>query len=233
MNETARSSAPAHPASFESLETLRALDPEMAEIIAGEQERQASQLILIASENTVSAAVMRASGSVFTNKYAEGYPGRRYYAGCEWVDRAERLAQERARKLFPGAEHVNVQPHSGSQANQAVQLSVLSPGDTILAMDLNHGGHLSHGHPLNLAGKLYRVVGYGLDPETERLDYDHIAALAREHRPRLIICGASAYSRTIDFERFGAIARSVEALLLALFVGALSELARRGGGGDH
>jgi glycine hydroxymethyltransferase len=194
---------------------LTRVDPEMAAIIAREEERQASQLILIASENTVSAAVMRASGSVFTNKYAEGYPGRRYYAGCEHIDRAEELARQRAKELFPGAEHVNVQPHSGSQANQAVQMTALEPGDTILAMDLAQGGHLSHGHPLNLAGKLYNIASYGVDRETEELDYDAIARLAAEHRPKMIICGASAYSRVIDFERFGAIAREVDAVLLA------------------
>ncbi|GIW71264.1 MAG: serine hydroxymethyltransferase [Planctomycetota bacterium] len=194
---------------------LQAVDPEVFAIIRDEEARQSRQIDLIASENTASRAVMEASGSVFTNKYAEGYPGRRYYAGCEHIDRVERLAQERARALFPGAEHINVQPHSGSQANQAVMLAVLEVGDTILAMDLNQGGHLSHGHPLNLAGKLYRPVYYGVDRETERLDYDAVAALARAHRPKLIICGASAYSRVIDFERFGAIAREVDAVLLA------------------
>ncbi|RME71147.1 MAG: serine hydroxymethyltransferase [Planctomycetota bacterium] len=194
---------------------LAAVDPAMAQILADERRRQTEQINLIASENTVSAAVLRASGSIFTNKYAEGYPGRRYYAGCEHVDRAERLAQQRARELFPGAEHVNVQPHSGSQANQAVQLAVLEPGDTILSMDLSQGGHLSHGHRLNLAGKLYRIVSYGVDRETERLDYDAIAEIARRCRPKLIIAGASAYSRVIDFAAFARIAEEVGALLLA------------------
>jgi glycine hydroxymethyltransferase len=194
---------------------IEAVDPEIAAAIRDEEERQASQVILIASENTVSRAVMAASGSVLTNKYAEGYPGRRYYAGCENVDRAERLAIERARRLFPGAEHVNVQPHSGSQANQAVQLTVLSPGDTILSMNLDMGGHLSHGHPKNLAGLLYKVVSYGVDRETERLDYDAIERTALECRPKLVICGASAYSRVIEFDRFAAIAKRCGALLLA------------------
>jgi glycine hydroxymethyltransferase len=194
---------------------LDRVDPELAQIIRDEEERQATQIIMIASENTVSRAVLEAMGSVLTNKYAEGYPGRRYYAGCENVDRAERLAQERARAIFPGAEHVNVQPHSGSQANQAVELTALKPGETILSMNLDMGGHLSHGHPKNLAGMLFKIASYGVDRETERLDYDAILRTAREARPRLIICGASAYSRLIDFERFGAIAREVGALLLA------------------
>ena len=194
---------------------LERVDPQVAAIVADECERQTSQINLIASENTVSQAVMAASGSVFTNKYAEGYPGRRYYAGCEHIDRAETLAQERARALFPGVEHVNVQPHSGSQANQAVLMTVLEPGDTILSMDLNMGGHLSHGHPLNLAGKLYNIVSYGVDRESELLDYDAIEELAQRAKPKLIICGYSAYPRVIDFERFAAIAKSVDALLLA------------------
>ncbi len=194
---------------------LSRVDPELDEIIRAEEERQATQVILIASENTVSRAVLEAMGSVLTNKYAEGYPGRRYYAGCENVDRAERLAQERARALFPGAEHVNVQPHSGSQANQAVLLSACKPGDRVLSMSLDMGGHLSHGHPKNIAGMLYEIVSYGVDRETERLDYDEIARIAEKARPKLIICGASAYPRTIDFERFAAIAREVGALLLA------------------
>jgi glycine hydroxymethyltransferase len=195
--------------------TLETVDPEVYAAIRDEEERQATQIILIASENTVSRAVMAASGSVMTNKYAEGYPGRRYYAGCENVDRTERLAIERAKKLFPGAEHVNVQPHSGSQANQAVQITVLSPGDTMMAMNLDMGGHLSHGHPKNLSGLLYKVVFYGVDRETERLDYDAIEKQALEAKPKLIICGASAYSRVIDFERFAAIAKKCGALLMA------------------
>ncbi len=199
----------------ESLAALESVDPEVASAIRDEEDRQASQIILIASENTVSKAVMAASGCVMTNKYAEGYPGRRYYAGCENVDRTERLAIERAKKLFPGAEHVNVQPHSGSQANQAVEITVLQPGDTLLSMNLDMGGHLSHGHPKNIAGLLYKVAFYGVDRETERLDYDAIEKQALEVRPKLIICGASAYSRTIDFERFAAIAAKVGAPLMA------------------
>src|SRR5688572_20156443 len=197
------------------LDALEAVDAEMAAVIRDEESRQASQIILIASENTVSRAVMAASGSVLTNKYAEGYPGKRYYAGCENVDRAERLAIERAKKLFPGAEHVNVQPHSGSQANQAVQITVLKPGDKLLSMNLDMGGHLSHGHPKNLAGLLYEVHFYGVDRESERLDYDAIAKQAAEVKPKLIICGASAYSRVIDFERFAALAKACGALLMA------------------
>ncbi len=193
---------------------LREVDPEIADAILGETDRQASGLELIASENFVSEAVLEATGSVFTNKYAEGYPGRRYYGGCEHTDVVERLAIERAKTLF-GAEHANVQPHSGSQANQAVYMTVLEPGDTVLGMDLSHGGHLTHGHPLNLSGKLYRFVPYGVRKEDERLDYDALAALAEEHRPKMIVCGASAYPRTIDFERIGAIARGVGAKVMA------------------
>jgi len=194
---------------------LAQVDPEIYGILRDEEERQATQIILIASENTVSRAVMEATGSVLTNKYAEGYPGKRYYAGCENVDRAERLAQERAKRLFPGAEHVNVQPHSGSQANQAVLFTAAKPGDRVLSMSLDMGGHLSHGHPKNIAGMLFEIVSYGVSRETERIDYDEVARLAREMRPKLIICGASAYPRMIDFERFGAIAREAGALLLA------------------
>jgi glycine hydroxymethyltransferase len=194
--------------------TLREVDPEIAEAILRETERQARGLELIASENFVSEAVLEAAGSVFTNKYAEGYPGRRYYGGCEYTDVVERLARERAKALF-GAEHANVQPHSGSQANQAVYMTVLSPGDTVLGMDLSHGGHLTHGHPLNLSGKLYRFVPYGVRKEDERLDYDALAALAEREKPKLIVCGASAYPRILDFERIGAIARSVGAKVMA------------------
>ncbi|MBI4469538.1 MAG: serine hydroxymethyltransferase [Acidobacteria bacterium] len=193
---------------------LRTVDPEIADAIDDETRRQAGGLELIASENFVSEAVLQAMGSVFTNKYAEGYPGRRYYGGCEFSDVAESLAIDRAKKLF-GAEHVNVQPHSGAQANMAVYLAMLRPGDTILGMDLAHGGHLTHGHPLNFSGKYFQVVGYGVDPERERIDYDALEQKAREHRPRMIVCGASAYPRVIDFERIAAIARSVDALTMA------------------
>jgi glycine hydroxymethyltransferase len=193
---------------------LSEVDPRVAQAIRHETERQSRGLELIASENFVSEAVLEAMGSVFTNKYAEGYPGKRYYGGCEFSDVVEELAKERALELF-GADEVNVQPHSGSQANQAVYFTALTPGDTVLGMDLSHGGHLTHGHPLNLSGRLYKFVPYGVRPEDERLDYDALAKLACEHRPKLIVCGASAYSRTIDFERIGSIARSVEAKVMA------------------
>jgi len=193
---------------------LAEADPTVAEAIRHETERQAKGLELIASENFVSEAVLEAAGSVFTNKYAEGYPGRRYYGGCEFTDVVERLAIERAKALF-GAEHVNVQPHSGSQANQAVYVTVLQPGDTVLGMDLSHGGHLTHGHPLNISGKLYKFVAYGVRASDETLDYDQLEALAREHRPKLIVCGASAYARTIDFARIAAIAASTGAKVMA------------------
>ena len=189
-------------------------DPEIAEALDNEARRQHRGLELIASENFVSEAVLEAMGSVMTNKYAEGYPGRRYYGGCEIVDVAERLARSRAKKLF-GAESANVQPHSGSQANQAVYFTVLEPGDTILGMNLSHGGHLTHGHPLNLSGILYNVVAYGVDRETETIDYDALSALAAEHKPKLIVCGASAYPRTIDFERIAKIAEKNAAITLA------------------
>jgi len=194
--------------------TLSDVDPTVAEAIRHETERQARGLELIASENFVSEAVLEAAGSVFTNKYAEGYPGRRYYGGCEFTDVVERLAIDRAKALF-GAEHANVQPHSGSQANQAVYFTVLKPGDTVLGMDLSHGGHLTHGHPLNLSGKLYRFVAYGVRPGDETLDYDKLEALASEHRPKLIVCGASAYARVIDFARIGAIAKAAGAKVMA------------------
>jgi len=193
---------------------LREVDPEIADVLVAETERQSAGLELIASENFVSEAVLEAMGSVLTNKYAEGYPGRRYYGGCEHVDTAERLARSRAKELF-GAEHANVQPHSGSQANQAVYFTVLEPGDTVLGMDLSHGGHLTHGHPLNLSGILYNFVAYGVDRENETLDYDALESLAREQRPKLIVCGASAYARTIDFERIAAIAAEVGAKVMA------------------
>ena len=194
--------------------TLREADGDIAEAILKETERQARGLELIASENFVSEAVLEAAGSVFTNKYAEGYPGRRYYGGCEQTDVVERLAIERAKQLF-GAEHVNVQPHSGSQANQAVYMTVLQPGDTVLGMDLSHGGHLTHGHPLNLSGKLYKFVAYGVRKDDETLDYDALEALAKEHRPKLIVCGASAYPRTIHFDRISAIARDAGSKVMA------------------
>jgi glycine hydroxymethyltransferase len=193
---------------------LVAVDPEVAHWIAEELRRQNEGLELIASENWVSRAVREAQGSVLTNKYAEGYPGRRYYGGCEFVDKVESLAIERAKALF-GAEHANVQPHSGSQANMSVYLTACKPGDTILGMDLSHGGHLTHGHPLSFSGKEYKVVAYGVRREDERIDYDALAALAREHRPRVIIAGASAYAREIDFARFGAVAAEVGADLMA------------------
>ncbi len=193
---------------------LEAVDPEVAHWIREEQRRQNENLELIASENWVSRAVREAQASVLTNKYAEGYPGKRYYGGCEFVDRIETLAIERAKMLFR-AEHANVQPHSGSQANMAVYLTVLKPGETILGMNLSHGGHLTHGHPLSFSGREYKVVAYGVRREDERIDYEELAALAREHRPRVIIAGASAYPREIDFRRFGEVAEEVGAALVA------------------
>ncbi len=193
---------------------LARVDPEIADAVACETRRQNDGLELIASENFVSEAVLEAAGSIFTNKYAEGYPGKRYYGGCEFTDRVESLALERVRKLF-GAEHANVQPHSGTQANVAVYMSVCKPGDTILGMNLAHGGHLTHGHPLNFSGKMYKIVPYGVNRETERIDYEELERLAREHKPRLIVCGASAYPRIIDFQRIGEIARSVGAISMA------------------
>ena len=192
---------------------LAEVDPAIYEAIRHETERQNSQIELIASENFVSEAVFEATASVFTNKYAEGYPGKRYYGGCEFVDVVENLARERAKKLF-GAEYANVQPHSGSQANQAAYVSVLQPGDTILGLNLSHGGHLTHGHQLNFSGKTYKVIPYGVRKDDERIDYDELARLAGEHKPKLIIAGGSAYPRTLDFPRFRQIADSVGALLL-------------------
>jgi glycine hydroxymethyltransferase len=192
---------------------LREVDPEIAQALDQEVERQGRTLELIASENFVSEAVLEALGSVMTNKYAEGLPGNRYYGGCEFVDVAERLAIERAKKLF-GAEHANVQAHSGSQANQAVYMTVLKPGDTLLGMSLSHGGHLTHGHPLNFSGKMYKIVSYGVRKDTETIDYDELERLAQEHKPRLIVAGASAYPRVLDFERFAAIAKQSGALLM-------------------
>src|SRR5688572_9813867 len=188
-------------------------DPDVWQAIRAERRRQQDGLEMIASENYTSPAVLAAQGCVLTNKYAEGYPGRRYYGGCEHVDTAERLAIDRALKLF-GAEHANVQPHSGAQANMAVYFSCLEPGDTILAMNLAHGGHLTHGMHLNFSGKLYKVVPYGVRRDDERIDYDQIAELAREHRPKLLVAGASAYPRVIDFSRFAEIARESNALLM-------------------
>lgn len=190
--------------------TLAEVDPEIADAIRNEVERQNSGLELIASENFVSAAILEAAGSVLTNKYAEGYPGRRYYGGCEFVDVAESLAISRAKALF-GAEHANVQPHSGAQANMSVYLTLLQPGDTVLGMNLAHGGHLTHGHPLNFSGKLYTIVPYGVRKEDERLDYDELARLADEHKPKMIMVGASAYPRIIDFARIAEVARRVGA----------------------
>jgi glycine hydroxymethyltransferase len=192
---------------------LTAADPEVAAAIAGEIRRQEEGLELIASENFVSLAVLEAAGCVMTNKYAEGYPGKRYYGGCEFVDIAESLAISRAKELF-GADHVNVQPHSGAQANMAVYLAMLKPGDTILGMNLAHGGHLTHGHPLNFSGKYFNVVPYGVRTDDERLDYDELDRLAREHRPRLIVVGASAYPRRIDFARIRAVADETGALVM-------------------
>ena len=189
-------------------------DPELWEAMEAERRRQESHIELIASENFASPRVLAAQGSALTNKYAEGYPGRRYYGGCQFVDQAENLAIARAQTLF-GAAHANVQPHSGSQANQTVFNAVLQPGDAILGMDIAHGGHLTHGAAVNLSGKIYQAAGYGLHPKTEDIDYEQMEKLAKEHRPKLIICGASAFSRKIDFARFRAAADSVGALLLA------------------
>ena len=197
-----------------SMSYLKVIDPEIHEIIRKETERQAYRLELIASENFVSEAVLEATGSVLTNKYAEGYPGKRYYGGCEFVDMAESLAIERAKKIF-GADHVNVQPHSGSQANMAVYLSVMNPGDTMLGMNLSHGGHLTHGSPVNFSGKLFNVVPYGVREDTETIDYDQVRDLALKHRPKLIVVGASAYPRTIDFRAFRQIADEAGCMVMA------------------
>ena len=193
--------------------SLRETDPAVAAALDGELNRQSTGLELIASENFVSEAVLTAMGSVLTNKYAEGYPGRRYYGGCEFSDDVERLARNRAKELF-GAAAANVQAHSGSQANQAVYFTALEPGDTVLGMDLAHGGHLTHGHPLNLSGQLYKFIGYGVRREDERIDYEQLEALAREHQPRLIVCGASAYPRTIEFDKIREIADAVGAKMM-------------------
>ena len=192
---------------------LSDFDPEIAQTIELELHRQQNKLELIASENFVSQAVMEAQGSVLTNKYAEGYPGKRYYGGCEYVDIIEQLAIDRVKQLF-GAEHANVQPHSGAQANTAVYFAFLKPGDTILGMNLAHGGHLTHGSPVNVSGKIFNIVPYGVDEVTNRINYDEVAELAQKHRPKMIVAGASAYPRIIDFERMGQIAREVGALFM-------------------
>ena len=193
---------------------VEAADPEIAAALEAERQRQNDGLELIASENFVSPAVMATMGSVMTNKYAEGYPGKRYYGGCTFVDIGEELARQRAKELF-AAEHANVQPHSGAQANMSVYLAVLSPGDTMLGMDLTHGGHLTHGHPLNQSGKQYEVVSYGVHKDTETIDYDRLRELAVENKPKLIVCGASAYPRIIDFARLRSIADEAGSLLMA------------------
>ena len=208
--------------------SLAQSDPEIAAAIANETTRQAEGLELIASENFVSTAVLEAAGSVMTNKYAEGYPGKRYYGGCEFVDVAEALAIARAKALF-GADHVNVQPHSGAQANMAVSLTLLKPGDVVLGMNLAHGGHLTHGHPLNFSGKLYTIVPYGVRQDDERLDYEEFERLAHEHKPKVIIAGASSYSRVIDFERMGKVARAVGAPLVV----DMAHIAGLVAGGQH
>src|SRR5216683_6063430 len=190
---------------------LAEADPQVYEAIQRETRRQTSQIELIASENFTSEAILEAAGSVFTNKYAEGYPAKRYYAGCEFADIVENLARDRALKLF-GAEYVNVQPHSGSQANQAAYAAVLQPGDTVLGMNLAHGGHLTHGHPLNFSGRMYKFIPYGVKKEDERIDYEELEKLAHEHKPKMIVAGASAYSRIIDFERISRAAKAVGAL---------------------
>ena len=190
---------------------LDVVDPQIAELLRDEAKRQSTTLELIPSENLVSEAVLEAMGSIFTNKYAEGYPGKRYYGGCEYADKVEQLAIDRAKELF-GAEHANVQAHSGTSANIAVYMATLKPGDIVLGMNLAHGGHLTHGHPLNFSGRMYKFVAYGVRQEDERIDYDEVEKLAHEHKPRMIVAGASAYSRTIDFERMGKIAKAVDAI---------------------
>ena len=195
------------------LTNLKTVDPEIQKAIDQELSRQREKLEMIASENIVSTAVMQAQGSILTNKYAEGYPGKRYYGGCEYVDIVEQLAIDRAKKLF-GAEYANVQPHSGAQANTAVYFALLQPGDTILGMNLTDGGHLTHGSPVNISGKYFKIIPYGVDKETERIDYDELERLAKKHQPKLIVGGASAYSRVIDFERMAQIAKSVGAYFM-------------------
>jgi Glycine/serine hydroxymethyltransferase len=195
------------------LKEIYNVDPEVAQAMENELKRQQDHIELIASENFVSLAVMAAMGSHLTNKYAEGYPGRRYYGGCEFVDVVESIAIERAKRLF-GAEHANVQPHSGAQANMAVYFAVLEPGDTIMGMNLAHGGHLTHGSPVNISGKYFKIVSYGVDADTGYIDYDEVRRLAREFKPKLIVAGASAYPRVIDFEKFREIADEVGAYLM-------------------
>jgi glycine hydroxymethyltransferase len=210
--KTATESGSADSATLERMNRpLRDVDPEIADILDLEARRQAVGLELIPSENLVSEAVLEAAGSVLTNKYAEGYPGKRYYGGCEFVDRAEQLAIDRAKQLF-GAEHANVQAHSGTQANISVYMTALQPGDTVLGMNLAHGGHLTHGHPLNFSGKTYKFIAYGVRKDTETIDYEEIERLAGEHKPKMIVAGASAYSRIIDFERMAGIAASAGAV---------------------
>ena len=198
---------------MENLEHDRATDPEVAAVLDGEKERQRSKIELIASENFTSLAVMEAQGSVLTNKYAEGYPGKRYYGGCEEVDKVENLARDRAKELF-GADHVNVQPHSGAQANMATYFALINPGDKVLGMNLSHGGHLTHGSPVNMSGKYYHFVAYGVDEKTEVIDYDNVRAIAKAEQPKLIVAGASAYPRIIDFAALADIAKEVGALLM-------------------
>ncbi len=197
----------------QGMELLSQLDPELGSAVQAEYGRQRQNIELIASENFVSSAVLAAAATVLTNKYAEGYPAKRYYGGCEYVDEVESLAIERAKKLF-GADHANVQPHSGANANQAVYFALLKPGDTIMGMNLSEGGHLTHGSPVNLSGSYFNIVPYGVDPVTHRIDYDKVETIAKECRPKLIVCGASAYARTIDFARFAEIAKSVGAYLM-------------------
>jgi len=193
--------------------TLAETDPEIASAVANEKKRQSEGLELIASENFVSQAILETAGSVLTNKYAEGYPGRRYYGGCEFVDVAESLAIARAKALF-GADHANVQPHSGAQANMSVYFAAVKPGDTVLGMNLAHGGHLTHGHPLNFSGQLYKIVPYGVRPDTEQIDYEALEQLAREHKPKMIVVGASAYPRVIDFARIARVATEVGSIVM-------------------
>src|SRR5215472_12732018 len=212
MKTKARISTVRREPAFHGYHTIRTVDPELWVAIKGEHRRQQDHIELIASENYVSPAVMEAQGSQLTNKYAECYPGKRYYGGCEFVDVAERLAIDRVKSLF-GAAYANVQPHSGSQANQAVYLAFLKPGDVILGMSLAHGGHLTHGAPVNVSGKLFQAMGYGLHPDTEEIDYDSVQRLADEHKPKMIVAGASAYSRVIDWRRFREIADSIGAYL--------------------
>jgi glycine hydroxymethyltransferase len=197
-----------------SMSFLEKVDPKVSQAIDLETRRQAGKIELIASENFVSEAVLEAQGSVMTNKYAEGYPGKRYYGGCEFVDIVESLAIERCKQLF-GADHVNVQPHSGTQANMAVYFAAVQPGDTVLGMNLSHGGHLSHGSPANFSGKLYKIVPYGVSKDTETIDFDEVEKLAKEHKPKMIIVGASAYPRVLDFQRFRNIADEVGAIIMA------------------